>query len=258
QVVDRRALHQGIDEADAELVGVRHGKYGQQAVLGPDQHDEADRPAVVDDVAMAEHDALGAARRARGVDDGRQILAPDLGQGEAGRRRVHGGRGRKGVTGRGQDGPEILERDEDAARRRQVRLCEAAAGDEEDAALGMIEDGGDLLAREVGEYRDDDAGGAGNPQIGDAPFGAALRENRHAVARRRAEEAQECGNAAGHGLELLVAYGRPARRGEGREARVSGRALFDYLRYREAFQFVHVLFSVRPSARVNAFLSWGR
>ena len=63
------------DVLDYALEGMPYGKDGKEGVSREDMQDRREEVRLVEEVAVAQHDALGFASRARRVNDGREIAA---------------------------------------------------------------------------------------------------------------------------------------------------------------------------------------
>ena len=70
-------MEQGQEKDDRELVGVGQGEDGEETVGAPEFENGAAGPRVEDQIAVGEHDPLGVAHGARGIDDGRQVFTLD-------------------------------------------------------------------------------------------------------------------------------------------------------------------------------------
>ena len=219
EVVDCGAVHDGDEKADRELVGVGEGQDGKEAVRPPEQGERRRRPGVVDEVAMSEHDAFGLAHRAGRIEDGSQFVrldrrrregdeGPIHGKGQAGgtRREHPRDRGVPRAGGHGEDA-EVFERNENPLFPFAGDLGCEALGDDENLALGVLQDRGYLLAQEVGHDGDGDRPRADDAEIGKPPFGPVLGEQGHSIAFPYTEEAQQDGYPPRFGLEIPVDAG---------------------------------------------------
>ena len=170
--------------ADRALGDVRQRQEGQEAVVGPDGHDPGDAVDVGDDVAVGEHGALGAACRARRVDDGGQVVRVD----GVGVVLEHGRVQCQFLGGEGLEVTQIPDEvvveavtpveHEHPLELRQLLAAEQHLGelvqalDEEEAAAGVAEDVGDLAGGVGGIDRHRDATGGQDAEVGQVPLRA--------------------------------------------------------------------------------------
>ena len=193
---------EGVEHADAELVGVGHGQYGEEHVLLADAEAVPGAHHVHAEVPVAEHHSLGVAGGAGGVEYGRDVQ--------------RGGHADLAVAGVGFAGG--LHEGEVVDVYHQVQpfdsllaeLCELLLRDEYGLGLRMRQDVLHLVVREVGEHGHGDAAECGDREEGDAPVGLVLRKYRHLVGRAYSEVGQDSGNVVTTVLELGVAVAHRA------------------------------------------------
>ncbi len=197
-----------VERQPLEDVAEREERH--RLVVPADLHDRVHRHQVREDVPVREHHALGVARRARGVNDGGDVLraqAPGpllvlTRQRRVGadaratllHDRLQGVHGR--AAGRGSGDP-LRRRDHDHGRevgqlrRQPEQLGELdVVGHHHDLDAGVAED---ELGLRRGQRRVDgnvDGAGGQDRKVGNGPFRAALADQPHAVAALDAEPAQ--------------------------------------------------------------------
>ncbi len=193
---------QGVDQGLRVAVGAGRGQHDAGADAGREdlplggveahrrllQHGgrraQAVRPGqpahLVDDAAVLDHDALGPAGAARGVDDVRQVAAPRFGGVEAGS--VAGvGRGEDRAAGRGEGGEPVAER----------------PGGEQHGGAGVLGHGADPLVGVVRRQRQVGGTGEQHAPDGDRQLGGGLQEDADAVVAADPERAQAAREGAG-------------------------------------------------------------
>ena len=205
------------EERPRALEGVGQREEAQRAVLGRDVEERVEAVELGGEPAVGQHRAPRDAGRARGVDDGREVVPGRLG--EPG---VEFGDRVRGRVLREHLGPvadarvrSAVERDDPVEPRQVVPdLCEAnqfgLPGEDEPHGAGVVQDVPELVGRAGGVDRHPHGAHRQAGQVGHRPLRAVGREQRHAIARLDAEF-DEVGRHATHvGAELGVGAHLPA------------------------------------------------
>ena len=216
--------HEGV--VDVAGGDVREGEEGDAGVFVGEAEGGGGVAQVGGHVAVGEHDALGLAGGAGGVDDGHGVAGTG-----AGDERVEGGVG--GLEGRG-GGHEVGEgvdgeggggdgcgggvHDDDVAEggenAGELELCElVAGGEDEDLGGGVAEHVADLVGGEGGVEGDVDGAEGEGGEVGDGPLPAILAEEGDAVATLDAPVEEVGGEGADAAVEILGGDGQPGAGG---------------------------------------------
>ena len=235
----------GAREPDLQLRGdqhlaerVRQRQPQELQLVAAEQVEALDRCGLVGPVAVRELDALGLARRARGVDEGREVVVGDRGVGAgdgvgirgeqraaAGREVVEGDHPVVTTGGEvdrgGVDEHDLLDAGQRLALLDELGQLGAVLGDDE-ARAGVAEDEGDVLR--VGR-RVDRGGGAGREhdgEVGEDPLEPGRHRDRDALLGLETQR-EEAGSELGDPLATAPpAPGLPATARGGRAEGLAG------------------------------------
>ena len=167
-------MGEGIQHADAHLIGVRQGQDGQEHFVAEERFRLPGGQDVGAEIPVAKHDALGGAGGSGSIDDAGQVVRCRRGNGPV------AGIGLFADTG---DGQVVgIEDDPHLGEQFLGNFVDQALGSEYGLALRVADDVGHLIGREFLQHRDGDAPERHDGEISHRPVGDVLGQDGDTVA----------------------------------------------------------------------------